>query len=90
MKSNITNAQMTIVQITREELAQTIKQAVEEAIAANAVRKIDDTLLNRAETAEYFGVTLPTINAWEKAGRIKGIRYGSRVYFRKSDLLNAA
>ena len=81
---------MTIIQLSQEELSNTVKQAVREALLAQPLRKIDDTLLTREETAKYFSVTLPTLNAWEKTGRIKGIRFGSRVYFRKSDLLSAA
>jgi|GEM_PF-2661776 len=45
-------------------------------------------LLTRKETAAIFGITLPTLAVWEKNGSIpKAIRTGSRVYFRKSEIL---
>lgn len=78
---------MTIVQLTPQELSSTVKQAVREALFNQSAEKPDYDLLTRIETAKFFNVTLPTINAWEKAGRIKAIRFGHRVYFRKSDLL---
>jgi excisionase family DNA binding protein len=77
------------IQLTPEELSSIVTKAVREALSQSA-SKPDDTLFTRKETAKYFNVTLPTLNAWEKSGRIKGIRFGSRVYFRKNDLLNAA
>jgi excisionase family DNA binding protein len=79
---------MTIIQLTPEELSNTVKQAVKEALSNQPLRQEVDELLTRKDTAKYLDVTMPTINAWEKAGRIKGIRFGHRVFFKKSELLN--
>ena len=76
---------MTIIQLTPEELQQMIKSEFKSALATVESRP-EDELLTREATAEYLEVSLPTLNAWEKNGYIKAIRYGSRVYFNKAEL----
>ena len=79
---------MVIIQLTREELQQIIRSEVTSALAAMGPKE-EDELLSRKATAEYLGITLPTLNAWEKNGHIKATRISSRVYFKKSSLMNA-
>lgn len=82
---------MIIIQITEEQLQNSMKAAAQQAIEAalKQTMNLTDDLLSRRETAKYLGASLPTLNAWEKTGKLKAVRFGSRVYFRKSDLLNS-
>lgn len=83
-----TERSMVIIQLTREEIQQIIRSEIASALAAMQ-SKAEDELLSRRSTAEYLGVTLPTLNAWEKKGYIKAKRIGARVYFMKSSLMKA-
>ena len=46
-------------------------------------------ILTRKETAEFLGVTLATLNAWEKANILTPVRIGSRVRYRIEDVKNS-
>lgn len=48
-----------------------------------------EQLLTIQATADFFQVTKVTIGNWRKRGIIKGIPFGGRIYFRKSDLFEA-
>lgn len=82
-------AEMLITELTKEELRQIIKDEISCALTLQSPVIVDD-LLSRKDTAKYFGITLPTLNAWEKRGYIEATRYGSRVYFSKSQILKTA
>jgi len=45
-----------------------------------------DELITRKEASEILKCSLPSLNAWERKGDLTPIRYGRRVYFKKSDL----
>ena len=77
---------MIIVELTKEEIKQIIKEEISSALASQGPNAVDE-LLTRKDTAKYLGVTMPTLNSWEKKGYIKAKRLGSRVYFYKSKLL---
>ena len=49
----------------------------------------DDELLTRRQTAEYLGISLPTLWAWTNKGIIKGYRIGNKVRYKKADVLKA-
>lgn len=78
---------MVIVQITADELRAQIRAAVNDAINEQLSLPQRDRLLSREEAATYLNVSMPTLNAWEKAGQLKPKRYGNRVYYFESDLL---
>ena len=83
---------MIVLQLTEEQLKALMKSAAQEGAESalkNACNLTDD-LLSKVKTAEYFNVSLPTITEWERQKRIHGIRFGHRVYFKKSDLLRVA
>jgi excisionase family DNA binding protein len=43
--------------------------------------------LSRKETAEFFGVSLPTIHSWINEGLISSYKMGNRTYFKRSELI---
>lgn len=68
------------------ELEHSIRKVVEDVLKTNKPESSDD-LLSRSKTAAYLGVSLPTLNSYEKSGQLKPVRFGNRVFYRKSDLL---
>lgn len=46
-------------------------------------------ILTRNETSGILGVTLATLNAWEKAGVLLPVRIGTRVRYRYDDVMKA-
>lgn len=78
---------MVIVQLSADELKNQIKAAVNEVLSDQLMIPQRDRLLSREEAATYLNVTVPTLNNWEKSGQLKPKRYGNRVYFFESDLL---
>ena len=43
-------------------------------------------LMTRDETAEYFGVSLRTLNNWSKSGVLVPINFGGRVYYTRDEI----
>ena len=48
-----------------------------------------ETLLSRKEAAKFLGVTYATLHDWTKRGLIDCGRIGTRVYYKRSNLINA-
>lgn len=49
----------------------------------------DDTLFSFAETCKFLGISRPTGTRWRNAGKISGHLMGGKLYFFKSELINA-
>lgn len=45
--------------------------------------------ITRNETAQILGVSLTTLNEWTKQGVVIGYRIGTRVRYKKGEILNA-
>jgi len=45
--------------------------------------------ITRNQTAQILGVSLPTLNEWTKRGLIIGYRIGTRVRYKKCEILDA-
>lgn len=43
-------------------------------------------VMTRDETAEYFGVSLGTLNNWSKSGVLVPITFGGRVYYTRDEI----
>lgn len=82
-----------IFSIPEPEFKTIIRDAVLNAISEIApkqqVKESTPELLTRAETAEYLGVSLPTLNDWTKNGIVKGYRIAGRVRYKRPDVENA-
>lgn len=66
-----------------------VKMAMVDLIPKQQPKDNTPELFTRNETAEYLGVSLPTLGDWTKKGIIKGLRIAGRVRYRKSDVSNA-
>ncbi len=79
-----------IVTLDIEELKRIIEDCIKDANTAQEQDKIEeDTLLKRTEVAKLFGVSLVTLNQWRKEGIIKRHKIKSRVFFKKSEVMQA-
>lgn len=45
--------------------------------------------ITRKETGQILGVSLVTLNVWTKEGTLQGYRIGSRVRYKRNEVLNA-
>ena len=48
-----------------------------------------ETVLSRKDAAKFLGVTLVTLHDWTKRGLVDCGRIGVRVFYKKSELINA-
>lgn len=81
--------------ISFEQLENSIKTIVSETVQ-NAVAGITSTakdetpeLQTRQETADYLGVSLPTLHEWTKKGIIPAKRIGTRIRYDKRAVMDA-
>jgi excisionase family DNA binding protein len=49
----------------------------------------DSNLLTRQETAQILGISLPTLYNYSKDGRLPYYRIGSRIRYKKDEVLNS-
>ena len=49
----------------------------------------NETLLTRKQAAEFLNVTFATLNDWTKRGLVECGRISTRVYYKRSNLINA-
>lgn len=70
-----------------ESVAESLKESLN-AISHNSNPNTEEELLPRKEVAEIYNVSYVTLRDWEKRGIIpKPIRKASRVYWRRSDII---
>ncbi len=70
-----------------------LKDIIDESIT-NALTKVpqkpeEETLLKRIDVAKLFGVSLVTLNQWMRDGRILYHRINSRIFFKRSEVMDA-
>ncbi len=78
------------VSIEREELVKLIEESIKTSISEIQLEKPqEEELLTRKQVADFYKTSLVSLRAWEVNGIIpKPIRKASRVYWRKSDIVN--
>ena len=60
-----------------------------ERIEAKMQNNVPETLLSRAETAQLLGITLNTLKKFTRDGTIPAYGIGSRVMYKRSEVLNS-
>ena len=68
-----------------EEVAKVVRTELESIPNTSA----PEELLTRAQAAELLSVTLPTLREYTKKGLITGYRMGSRVRYKRSEILDS-
>lgn len=79
---------MTSVSIDRLK-AELIAPLQKEIVSLKEDKVTPETLLTRKQAAEFLNVTFATLNDWTKRGLIECGKIGTRVYYRRSALINA-
>jgi excisionase family DNA binding protein len=64
-----------------------VKTELKLSTSAPAIQQPDEFLTVK-EVARLLGVSLVTVHQWKKDGKLKFQRFGTRIRFRKSDILN--
>ncbi len=64
-----------------------VKKAINEKVPEP---KAPDEFITRQDVADTFGVTLPTVHAWDNAGILQSYKIGTRTFYKKSEVLAAA
>ena len=88
LKGKIKMEQVTLIQITPENLQVMLGRAVSDAI--EAIRPKEKKFLTRQQVAAFFSVTLPTVHEWINDGKLKAYKIGGRTLFDASEIETAA
>lgn len=78
-----------IYSIPIKEFTDILKKCIREELAQTTCNKQEDSLLKAEEAAELLQVSEMTLYKWRKAGIIPFHRISSRIYFKKSELIEA-
>lgn len=72
----------------REEILESLREEIN-SLKENLQPKTPTEFLTRKEVSEMLKVDLSTIHNWCKSNKLKPLGIGSRVYFRRSDVVNS-
>ena len=79
--------------ISKDDLENLIREAVKkeifEALPLSNQPEENHVIITRQEAAEFLGVSLNTLNDWTKRGILQAYRVGTRIRYKKSDVINA-
>ena len=82
---NILFTSLSIDQLRTELIAPLEKEIL--SLKENQVEP--ETLLTRKQAAKFLNVTYATLNDWTKRGLVENGRISTRVYYKRSSLINA-
>jgi excisionase family DNA binding protein len=82
---------------TPDQLKTVIAETVEDILQrqlkslpiAETHKEQDCDLLTRKDAAKLLSISLPTLNEWSKNGQIKGYRIGTRVRYKRSEIIES-
>lgn len=76
--------------VSETELREMVQKQVEEAIKSTSLPPQNpDELLTRNDVKDLLGISLVTLHDWTKRGIIPTLRIGTRIRFKKSDVMAA-
>lgn len=75
-----------ILQMSADDLKQSIQEIVEESIERYFSKPKEEKLLTINQVAERLGVTKPTLWRWNKEGALKRTKVGNKVLYKESDV----
>jgi len=78
-------------QIPIIELQKFISDTIRAEMQKNSISepKPQTEFITRNECSQILGVSLPTLNEWTKQGLVIGYRIGTRVRYKKGEILDA-
>ena len=71
---------------TYHDLREAMYEVLSELMSEQELKEKGEKLYSPAEFAEKHKVTKMTLNRWVKAGILKKTKFGSKVYYKESDL----
>lgn len=79
-----------IKEISVSELKELIRDVLKEELENLCLKDFNNSeeILSREEAAKYLKISLVTLGSWTKSNKIPGYRKGSRVYYKKSELID--
>lgn len=78
-----------LTSVSIEELVELLLKAVKREDERGVSLPEHDELLDRKEAAAFLRITLPTLREYTRLGILKGYRLGSRVRYKRSELMGA-
>lgn len=75
--------------IPLEELISRLKSELNISQPSQQQETTEEEFLTAKEVSKLLGVSLVSLHKWKKDGKIKFHRYGSRIRFRKSEIINS-
>lgn len=85
-----------IITIEKNELRSMMRSEFDAALSAftewkknSSLQGSENSLMSRAEVAEMFSVSLPTLHSWMNSGIIPFHRIGGRTFFKKSEVIES-
>jgi predicted DNA-binding transcriptional regulator AlpA len=76
-----------LVTLNVNELKSIINESIENALTKTNLPIEAESILRRKDVAKLFSVSLVTISDWMKTGRLPYHRINSRIFFRKSEVM---
>lgn len=77
--------------ISLDELEQRLVSRIKTELLSTAPQRtneVEDDFLTAKQVSKLIGISLVTLHKWKKNGKLKFHRFGSRIRFRKSEILN--
>lgn len=80
-----------VIDLTVGELQEILNENIESRISNLKPQQPNDEeeLLTIKEASKFLKISVVSIHKWKKQGKIKYLRIGSRIRFRKSEILTA-
>jgi len=75
-----------LLKFSEDDFKQMLIDVIKAAMAEIKIEIVEDNMMTRQEVADYFRISLPTLHAYMKKGRIPFHRINSRIRFKKRDL----
>ena len=85
------NTDTRVIDLTVGQLQEILNENIDSRIANSQPPqpKEDDELLTVEEAAAFLKITKVSLHKWKKCGKVKYHRIGSRIRFKKSELLSS-
>jgi excisionase family DNA binding protein len=64
-------------------------EASKKIVQKRESKEVDEIYLSQRETAKFLRISLPTLIAWKKSGKLPYYQNGRKILFKKSELLEA-
>jgi phage antirepressor YoqD-like protein len=78
-----------IITLKVDDLKNIIDESVTNALTKVPQKTEEETLLKRIDVAKLFKISLVTLNQWMRDGRIVYHRINSRIFFKRSEVMDA-